>query len=70
MVYFAMAMALLTDHDYEEVATLLTRTNASWGCWDDKRKHLPLGITQARKRLGSEPLRELASQVASRSPAS
>lgn len=36
MVYFAMAMALFTDHDYEEVATLLTGTLAWWGCWDDK----------------------------------
>jgi hypothetical protein len=30
MVYFAMAMALFADEDYEEVATRLTETLASW----------------------------------------
>jgi hypothetical protein len=34
MVYFAMAMALFADDDYEEVAARLAGTLAGWGCWD------------------------------------
>ena len=34
MVYFAMALALFAEEDYEEVAARLTETLASWGCWD------------------------------------
>ena len=65
MVYFAMAMALFADDDYEEVAARLAGTLASWGCWDDAWA-VPTsgGITQARQRLGSEPLRELFAAVA------
>src|ERR1019366_3259600 len=53
MVYFAMALALFAEEDYEEVAVRLTETLASWG-----------GITQARRRLGPEPLELLFDQVA------
>ncbi len=65
MVYFAMAMALFADDDYEEVAARLAGTLASWGCWDDGWT-VPTsgGITQARQRLGWEPLRELFAVVA------
>ena len=65
MVYFAMAMALFADDDYEEVATRLTETVVSWGCWDSEWA-VPTsgGITQARQRLGYEPLRQLFGQVA------
>jgi len=65
MVYFAMALALFADDDYEEVAARLTQTLASWGCWD-RAWEVPTsgGITQARQRLGSAPLRELFSRVA------
>jgi hypothetical protein len=65
MVYFAMAMALFADEDYEEVAARLAGTLSSWGCWDHPWG-VPTsgGITQARQRLGAEPLRELFSQVA------
>ncbi|MEV0054339.1 IS4 family transposase [Saccharopolyspora shandongensis] len=65
MVYFVMAMALFADEDYEEVAARLTDTLASWGCWDEGWS-LPTsgGITQARQRLGAEPLRELFARVA------
>jgi Insertion element 4 transposase N-terminal len=64
MVYFAMAMALFADEDYEEVATRLTETLASWGCWDDSwRVPTSGGITQARQRLGPEPLELLFAQV-------
>jgi hypothetical protein len=65
MVYFAMALALFADDDYEEVAARLTETLRGWGCWDDVWE-VPTsgGITQARQRLGFEPLQELFSQVA------
>jgi hypothetical protein len=65
MVYFAMAMALFADEDYEEVAARLAGTLAAWGCWGDSWG-VPTsgGITQARQRLGYEPLRELFAQVA------
>jgi Insertion element 4 transposase N-terminal/Transposase DDE domain len=65
MVYFAMALALFAEEDYEEVAARLTETLASWGCWDDSWS-VPTsgGITQARKRLGPEPLELLFAKVA------
>ena len=65
MVYFAMALALFAEEDYEEVAARLTETLASWGCWDPSWS-MPTsgGITQARKRLGAEPLERLFEQVA------
>ncbi|GAB3869992.1 hypothetical protein GCM10029964_110020 [Kibdelosporangium lantanae] len=65
MVYFVMAMALFAEDDYEEVAARLTDTLAMWGCWGD-RWSVPTsgGITQARRRLGHEPLRELFARVA------
>ena len=61
MVYFAMALALFADDDYEEVAARL----ADWDCWDEAWE-VPTsgGLTQARQRLGHEPLAELFSQVA------
>ncbi|HEY6423255.1 MAG TPA: IS4 family transposase [Pseudonocardiaceae bacterium] len=64
MVYFTMALALFAEDDYEEVATRLTETLAAWGCWDDAWS-VPTsgGITQARRRLGYEPLRQLFSRV-------
>src|SRR5271156_721535 len=65
MVYFAMALALFADDDYEEVAARLTETLRGWGCWDEAWE-VPTsgGITQARQRLGFEPLQELFSQGA------
>ena len=65
MVYFAMALALFADEDYEEVAARLAGTLRDWGCWDEAWE-VPTsgGITQARQRLGYEPLEELFSQVA------
>jgi hypothetical protein len=65
MVYFVMALALFAGEDYEEVATRLTETLASWGCWDDSWSvPTPGGITQARQRLGPEPLELLFGKVA------
>jgi hypothetical protein len=34
MAYFAMALALFSDDDYEEVAARLAGTLAGWGCGD------------------------------------
>jgi Insertion element 4 transposase N-terminal/Transposase DDE domain len=65
MVYFAMALALFAEEDYEEVAARLTETLASWGCWDESwSTPTSGGITQARKRLGPEPLELLFDKVA------
>jgi Insertion element 4 transposase N-terminal len=65
MVYFAMALALFADDDYEEVAVRLTETLEAWGCWD-REWTAPTsgGITSARKRLGPEPMVEVFDQVA------
>ena len=65
MVYFAMALALFAEEDYEEVAARLTETLVSWGCWDDSwAAPTSGGITQARQRLGAEPLELLYDRVA------
>jgi hypothetical protein len=65
MVYFAMALALFAEEDYEEVAARLTETLASWGCWDQSwATPTSGGITQARKRLGPVPLELLFDKVA------
>lgn len=65
MVYFVMAMALFAEDDYEQVAARLADTLTGWGCWQDQWS-VPTsgGITQARQRLGHEPLHELFAQVA------
>jgi hypothetical protein len=65
MVYFAMAMALFADGDYEEVAARLAGGLGSWGCWD-ARWGAPTsgGLARARERLGFEPLRDIFAQVA------
>jgi hypothetical protein len=65
MVYLVMALALFADDDYEEVAARLTETLTAWGCWDDSW-NMPTsgGITQARQRLGHEPLADLFGEVA------
>jgi hypothetical protein len=65
MVYFAMALALLGEEDYEEVWARLSETLADWGCWDDSQAAVTTGgITQARQRPGPEPLKETFAQVA------
>jgi hypothetical protein len=65
MVYFVMAMALFAEEDYEEVAARLAGPLGSWGCWD-AGWGVPSsgGITQARKRLGWEVVREVFARVA------
>lgn len=65
MVYFVMALALFADADYEEVAVRLSETLAGWGCWDTAWSTPTSGaITQARARLGFEPVAELFHTVA------
>ena len=61
-----MALALFADEDYEEVAARLAGTLADWGGWEESWGRVPTsgGITQARQRLGPEPMAELFSQVA------
>jgi hypothetical protein len=62
MVYFVMALALFADEDYEEVWARLTETLADW---DESQATVTSGgITQARQRLGHEPVRETFTQVA------
>src|SRR5207302_8794882 len=65
MVYFVMALALFADDDYEEVAARLAGTLQAWGSWEDGWE-VPTrgGITQARKRLGPEPVAGVVSQAA------
>jgi len=65
MVYFVMGLALFAEEDYEEVWTRITDTLAGWGCWDDSQADVTTGgITQARQRLGHEPVKETFAQVA------
>jgi Insertion element 4 transposase N-terminal len=65
VVYFVMALALFPDDDYEEAAVRLTETLRGWGCWEEGWEPPTKGaVTQARKRLGPEPMAELFSQVA------
>src|SRR6476646_3854781 len=64
MVYFVMALALFADEDYEEVAARLAGALRGWQCWDQGWDPTPGGITQARQRLGPEPVAEVFRQVA------
>src|SRR6516165_4053299 len=64
MVYLVMALALFADDDYEEVAARLAEALRGWGPGDQVWDPTPGGITQARQRLGPEPLAEVFSQVA------
>jgi hypothetical protein len=65
VVYFAMALALFAEEDYEEVMVRLSETLASWGCWD-RAWTTPTsgGISQARARLGFEPVAQVFDTVA------
>jgi hypothetical protein len=58
MEYFVMALALFGDEDYEEVRARLTETLAGRGGFgDDQALVTTGGITQARQRLGHEPVK-------------
>jgi hypothetical protein len=66
VAYLVMALALFADEDYEEVAARLAGTFADWDGWEESWGSIPTsgGITQARQRLGPEPMAELFTQVA------
>jgi hypothetical protein len=65
MVYFAMSLAFFAEEDYEEVWARLTETLSGWGCWEPAQAEVTTGgITQARQRLGHEPVKETFAQVA------
>ena len=65
MVYFVMGLALWAEEDYEEVWAQITKTLAGWGCWDDAEAEVTTGgLTQARRRLGHEPVKETFARVA------
>jgi Insertion element 4 transposase N-terminal len=65
MVRFCQAMCLFVDDDYEEVIRKLVGSLQSMDSWSDSW-HVPStsAITQARQRLGAEPLQELFERVA------
>jgi hypothetical protein len=65
VVYLVMALALFAADDYEEAAARLAGTLRGWGAWEQGWE-VPTsgGITQARARLGPEPMAELFWQVA------
>src|SRR6266849_1228597 len=53
------------EEDYEETWTRLSETLADWGCWDDSQGTVTTGgLTQARQRLGHEPVKQVFAQVA------
>ncbi|HEY6795919.1 MAG TPA: IS4 family transposase [Kineosporiaceae bacterium] len=63
--YLTMGLWLFPDDPYEEVATKVTGGLDRFGCWDASWS-VPSasGITQARKRLGSQVMREVFEAVA------
>jgi hypothetical protein len=64
-VRFCQAMCLFFDDDYEEVMHKLVGSLRYMDSWSDSW-HVPStsAISQARQRLGVEPVRELFRQVA------
>jgi hypothetical protein len=65
MVRFCHAMCLFFDDDYEEVMRKLVGSLKSMRSWRDNwRVPSTSAITQARQRLGSEPLRVLFDRTA------
>jgi len=65
MVRFCQAMCLFFDDDYEEVMRKLVGSLKSMDSWRDNwRVPTTSAITQARQRLGVEPLRELFERTA------
>jgi hypothetical protein len=63
--YLTMGLWLFPDDPYEEVATKVTGGLDRYGCWDAAWSvPSPSGITQARKRLGAQVMREVFEGVA------
>ena len=65
VAYLTMALSLFADDPYEEVAAKVTGSLGEWGQWNAAWP-VPTasGITQARKRLGADVLRETFVRVA------
>lgn len=58
MVYFVMGLALWAEEDYEEVWAKITESLADWGGFGgDQALVTTGGLTQARQRLGYEPVK-------------
>jgi hypothetical protein len=65
VVRFCLAMCLFAEDDYDEVLRKLAGGLLAMGAWDDGwQVPTTSAVTQARKRLGVEPLRALFEQVA------
>ena len=65
MMRFCQAMCLFFDDDYEEVMRKLVGALKSMGSWrDDWKVPSTSAITQARQRLGADPLRVLFERAA------
>jgi hypothetical protein len=65
MVRFCQAMCLFYEDDYEEVMNKLVESLRDMNSWsDDWDTPTTSAITQARQRLGFEPLRELFDRCA------
>lgn len=65
VVYFVLAMCLWADQGYEEVARLLVGGLSKMAKWRKPWRVPTTGaLTQARARLGSEPLKSLFERVA------
>jgi Insertion element 4 transposase N-terminal/Transposase DDE domain len=65
MVRFCQAMCLFFDDDYEEVMRKLVGSLKSMSSWrDDWKVPSTSAITQARRRLGADPLRVLFERTA------
>ncbi|MBB5955002.1 hypothetical protein FHS29_001572 [Saccharothrix tamanrassetensis] len=65
MVRFCQAMCLFPDDDYEKVMRKLVGSLRMMGSWRSEwRVPTTSAITQARQRLGSEPLRLLFERLA------
>ena len=65
VVYFVLAMCLWADEGYEEVARLLVGGLSKMARWRKSWRVPTTGaLTQARARLGSEPLKTLFQRIA------
>ena len=65
LAYLVMALWVFSDDPYEEVALKVTGGLDRFGCWDaDWSVPTSSGITQARKRLGSNAMRLVFEQIA------
>lgn len=65
VAYLTMGLCLFSDDDYEEVAQKVTGSLDGWGCWDASwTPPSASAITQARKRLGPDVMREIFESVA------